>query len=158
MTFDNVVNIVVSILVGSGILAALLSVRTEKKKERRNKKAEAYANYIRVSEKYDEMLMGMAMTHHLTAYELEVEYAQACGELCIYATDDILTRVSQNHAKEEAISNYYNTAEGQQAYIAMIDAMRKEIMEESKGVSYNTIAGVMRFPGIRPGRFAEAKK
>lgn len=148
-------NFIASIL-GGGIMAAIITalfnVHIEKKRERRNKKAEAYANYIRISEKHN-----TAMTPDEND-KIAVEYSQACGDLCIYATNDILSRVSQNHAKEEKTDNYYDTPEGHQAYIAMIDAMRKEITDNSEDVSYNTIAGVMGFQGIRSGRWPEEER
>jgi len=108
-------------MLGGGIVAAIITalfnVHNEKKRERRNKKAEAYANYIRISEKFIDMAMALDQSW----YKVEVEYSQACGDLCIYATRDILERVSENHDKEKRIDNYYNTAEGQKAYITMIE-------------------------------------
>lgn len=119
------------------VIGYYYSKRLEVLKENRKFKADLFSQFIKTSNKYNNIK---------SAKDEEIinnEYSEICEKLCLYADENVLNNLAKLNDGFNKEKNYIKTTEGKKIYTDLILSMRKDVGLKGNKFNDDTILKVL---------------
>ena len=119
------------------IIGYYSSKRLEVLKENRKQKAELFSKYIHLSNMYS------FVESKQQEKELDKLYTEISEKLCLYANENVLTKLSELHVEYRNNKEFISTPEGKEIYYRLVRAMRLDIGIKVKKLDKEKIINIL---------------
>jgi hypothetical protein len=100
------------------IIGYYSSKRLEVLRENRKLKADLFSQYIQISNK-----TGLDKDDK----EINIKYSETVEKLCLYANENVLTKIALLHEGFKKNKNFIETPDGKRIYFELVIAMREDV-------------------------------